>query len=108
MTVYVDDMRASFGLMVMCHMIADNEDELHAMAARIGVARKWYQKDHYDVALSKRTLAVKYGAVEVTWREAGAMMAIVRRGGKMPGPKMAVIVLQAMWNNRERSGDGLT
>jgi hypothetical protein len=59
MTVYVDDMRARYGRMVMCHMVADTEAELHAMADRIGVARRWYQGDHYDVCLAKRALALK-------------------------------------------------
>jgi hypothetical protein len=36
MTIYVDDMKAAFGRMKMCHMIADTDDELHAMADRIG------------------------------------------------------------------------
>ena len=75
MTVYVDDMRAKFGRMVMCHMLADTIDELHAMADIIGVGRRWFQKDaswpHYDIALSKRALAVAAGAQEITWREAG-------------------------------------
>lgn len=62
MTVYVDDMRAPFGRMLMCHMIADTEDELLAMADTIGVARKWYQGDHFDIALSKRALAIEAGA----------------------------------------------
>ena len=61
MTVYVDDMRALFRGMVICHMIADNEPELHSMAAQIGVARRWYQGDHYDISLGKRALAVRYG-----------------------------------------------
>ena len=78
MTVYVDDMRAKFGRMVMCHMIADTDDELHAMASRIGIARKWFQRDHYDIALSKRALAVAAGAREITWRECG-MKTIARR-----------------------------
>lgn len=74
MTVYVDDMQASFGRMVMCHMIADTRAELDAMADRIGVARKWRQKsgkrgEHYDISQSKRALAVKHGAAEITWRE---------------------------------------
>ncbi len=78
MTVYVDDMRASFGRMVMCHMIADTDDELHAMASRIGVARRWHQappkhRSHYDIALSKRALAVAAGAVEITWRQCSQM-----------------------------------
>lgn len=79
MTVYVDDMRANFGRMVMCHMIADTDDELHAMAAQIGVARKWWQSpektsgSHYDIALSKRALAVRAGAIEITWKQLAAM-----------------------------------
>ena len=76
MAVYVDDMRAPFGRMVMCHMVADTLDELHAMADRIGVARRWYQGPpggrwpHYDIALSKRSLAVQAGAQEIKWKEA--------------------------------------
>jgi len=78
MTVYVDDMRAAYGRMVMCHMIADTDEELHAMADRIGVARRWHQTppkhdSHYDIALSKRAVAVAAGAVEITWRQCGAM-----------------------------------
>lgn len=76
MSVYVDDMRAAFGRMIMCHMVADSSEELHAMAGAIGVARRWCQypgtkREHYDIALSKRALAVKLGAVEITWLELG-------------------------------------
>lgn len=77
-SVYVDDMRAAFGRMVMCHMWADSDAELLAMADAIGVARKWIQGHpelsfgkhrraswvHFDIALSKRALAVKAGAIE--------------------------------------------
>jgi hypothetical protein len=79
MTVYVDDMRANFGRMVMCHMVADTVEELHAMADQIGVARRWYQgppvtrNPHYDIALSKRALAVQFGAKEIRWRDAPAI-----------------------------------
>lgn len=73
MSVYVDDMEAGFGRMVMCHMSADTVDELHAMADAIGVARKWFQKPdtrpHYDICKSKRALAVQRGAKEIEWRE---------------------------------------
>ncbi len=91
MTVYVDDMRAPYRGMVMCHMIADTDEELHAMAARIGVARRWFQKPgterrHYDICLSKRTAAVAVGAVEITWRQTGAMVAHRRAHGKLGTP----------------------
>jgi hypothetical protein len=63
-------MAAKYGRMIMCHMVADTDDELHAMASRIGVARKWHQKSgtahsHYDICKSMRTKAVALGAVEI-------------------------------------------
>lgn len=78
MSVYVDDMRAAFGRMTMCHMWADTVDELLLMADRIGVKRKWIQGHpdlsfgrhrkarwvHFDISLTKRALAVKAGALE--------------------------------------------
>jgi hypothetical protein len=88
-TVYVDDMRAPFGRLIMCHMIADAEDELHAMAGRIGVARRWYQVDHYDICLSKRALAVHYGAVEVTQRQLAMMLMRRRAMGALGTPAEA-------------------
>ena len=74
MTVYVDNMQAPYGRMKMCHMIADSTDELLAMADYIGVARKWLQaagthREHFDISLTKRALAVKAGAIEITMRE---------------------------------------
>jgi hypothetical protein len=78
MSVYVDDMRADYGRMKLCHMMADTSAELHAMADTIRVARKWCQhpgtpREHYDICLSKRALAVKAGAKEITWRQMGEM-----------------------------------
>jgi len=70
MSVYVDPSAHPFGRMVMCHMWADSHDELLAMADRIGVARRWLQQPpkaswvHFDIAKSKRALAVKAGAIE--------------------------------------------
>jgi hypothetical protein len=71
-------------------MIADTDRELHEMAGRIGVARRWFQEDHYDITKSKRAQALRYGAVEITWREAGAMMFLKRRGERMGKPIDAV------------------
>lgn len=73
MSVYVGEPVWPYGRMKMCHMMADTLDELHAMADRIGVDRKHYQDHtkykHYDIAKSKRRLAVEAGAIEVTDRE---------------------------------------
>lgn len=82
MSVYVDRAIYGYGRMVMCHMIADTPDELHAMADRIGVARRWFQRPpkasfwHYDVCKSKRALAVKAGAIEC---DRNAFVAAVQR-----------------------------
>lgn len=94
MTVYVDDMKAKYGRMIMCHMLADTTAELLAMADRIGVQRKWLQhagtaKEHFDIAVSKRGLAVAAGAVQISWREAGLMTAVRARTGVLPPPDVA-------------------
>jgi len=76
MSVYVDDMYAEFGNMKMCHLVADTHDELIEMVDKIGVTRKWIQHagevgEHFDIAMSKRKLAVAAGTIEITWGEVG-------------------------------------
>lgn len=97
MTVYVDDMAARFGRMIMCHMVGDTEAELHEMADRIGVRRQWFQGDHYDIAKSKRALAIIAGAVEVTQHQLGCMRLMQRREGldRLPSPDVAEVWQQA-------------
>lgn len=83
MSVYVDDMykypMGRFGRMKMSHLMADTDDELHEMAKKIGIARKWCQHDglgqgytHYDIPKSKRLLAIQLGAISITLREMSA------------------------------------
>lgn len=99
MSVFVDDMRAPYGRLIMCHMIADTEAELHVMARRIGVARKWFQDPrtmrgvshpHYDICLSKRALAVSFGAVEITGRQCAAMQRLRVNGYPLLHPEVAL------------------
>ena len=80
MAVYVDDMYklsiGQFGRMKMSHMIADTKEELLAMADKIGVQRKWIQKEdtpleHFDVSMGARKKAIEFGAVELTYRQLG-------------------------------------
>jgi len=75
---YVDDAVHPFGNMLMCHLWADSEGELLAMVDRICVDRKWIQGHptlshgkhreaswvHFDVAKSKRAMAVRAGAIQ--------------------------------------------
>lgn len=56
------------------------------MADQIGVARRWYQGDHYDIAMSKRALAVAAGAIEIPMRSLAVMAIERRRTGNLPSP----------------------
>ena len=97
--VYVDDMylypMGQFSRMKMSHMIADSDEELHAMAAHIGVARRWWQSpkktsgSHYDIAISKRAQAIAAGAVPITMRQLAAMNQRRRVTGELGRPEEA-------------------
>lgn len=80
MAVYVDDMYknpiGAFGRMKMSHMIADSKEQLIEMAKKIGVNPKWIQypdtyKEHFDISMGKRILAIQNGAIEISYRELG-------------------------------------
>lgn len=69
MAVYVDDVRHPYRGMICCHMWADTEDELHAMARAIGLRPEWVQRPpwaswlHYDVSKTLKARAVQRGAI---------------------------------------------
>ncbi len=90
MTVYVDDMAARHGRMIMFHMVADTDHELHAMAERLGIARRWFQGDHYDVSKGAREIAIQNGALPITFRQLGCMVANRRDTGSLGDPMTAV------------------
>lgn len=84
MAVYVDNafIKAQVGRIKArwCHLMADTPEELHEFAQRIGLRRSWAQHEdrpnllHYDVTESVRAKAVRAGAKEITWRQAGEMV----------------------------------
>ena len=68
MSVYVDNEKNAVGRMKVCHMMADTVGELHCMADRIGIARRWFENrrvPHYDICMKRRKVAVKAGAIEI-------------------------------------------
>lgn len=70
MTTYVDDARERYGLLIMCHMVADTIEELHAFAEQLGLKRKWFHDGHYNIGQDKRRAAIGMGAIAITRREA--------------------------------------
>lgn len=94
MTVYIDDMylhpMGRYGSMKMSHMIADTDEELHALAGKIGVARKHFQGDHYDVCMAMRDLAIGFGAQPVTMKQLSAMLLLKRAGRRLGTPETAI------------------
>lgn len=110
MTVYVDDMYlypvGEFRNMKMSHLIADTTEELLAMVDKIGVQRKWIQypntyKEHFDIAQSKRTLAIKHGAVPITYMQCGSMDASRRVCGLLGSPNDAEEWLRQWYRDRK-------
>lgn len=79
MTVYVDPLlfygHKHWQGGEACHMATDQQDltELHDLAEKIGMARKWFQNHkvvpHYDLSPSMRERAIEAGAVEVSAEE---------------------------------------
>lgn len=108
MTVYVDDMRAQYGRLVLCHLLATDDAELHAMADTIGVSRRWWQRSarggdsHYDICLTKRALAIQNGAVPITMRQASAMNARRRITGSLGVPTDAEAWLKQYYRSQSR------
>lgn len=106
MTVYVDDMYlyplGRFRRMKMSHMFAHTDEELHQMADRIGLARRWFQGDHYDVSIGLRKKAINAGAVEVTLRQASVMMLARRRGGILHPPAIASLILHGSYTIKRK------
>lgn len=121
MTCYVDDVRHPFGKMIMCHLWADTLEELLEMVDKIGVQRKWIQGHptlsfgkhrnaswvHFDIALSKKALAIANGAVltdkygPLEWE---AKQIVNWKGASREGKRAAREKLKTIATLRERFG----
>ena len=82
MTCYVDSLlaypNAGLRFTEFCHLLADDRDELHEMADRLGMPRRFFQDHpwrwHYDLPAPLRDQAVRYGAREITRTAVGALL----------------------------------
>ena len=88
MTVLVDPAVWPWRGQRWSHLVSDESyDELHAFAARLGVPRRAFQGDHYDIPASLREPALALGAEAVPARELlGRLKAAgLRRPKSRPG-----------------------
>jgi hypothetical protein len=68
--VLVDECRWLWRGRRWCHLVSDESlDELHHFAERLGVPRRAFQGDHYDLDEDRRRRALALGAKPVSSRE---------------------------------------
>ena len=89
MAVYVDEPIWEWRGRRWCHLTADTPQELHEMAARLGLLRQWFQskperpwRDHYDIPEEVRAQALACGAKPLSTREMGERQARRRAAGR--------------------------
>ena len=87
MTIYVDEAIWHWHGRRWCHLRADEIDELHRFAHRLGLHLSSYQgppktaAPHYDITGHERGRAIRLGAVPVGRREIVALLRKVRVAG---------------------------
>ena len=70
MTILVDPAIWPWRDRIWCHLVSDESyDELHAFAERLGIPRRAFQGDHYDLPEDARLRAIELGATPVSSRE---------------------------------------
>lgn len=84
MTVLIDEPRWWFRGRRWCHLVSDTSlDELHDFVAALGIPRRGFQGDHYDIPEERRPEVVAAGAIEVESRE---LVRRLRAGGLRLSP----------------------
>lgn len=89
MSVYVDDAVHPWRGQRWAHLMADTLEELHAMAARLGIPRRAFQNKtsgaHYDITADLRDLAIASGAVAISRHHDRALLKAVIARAKAQG-----------------------
>ena len=100
MSVYVDDAIWTWRGLKWAHLLADDTDELHRFAGRLGIHRTSYQGPprtwvpHYDLTSYERRRAIALGAIPCSREEIVAVLRRVRLSPRKAGthvPEPAVI-----------------
>lgn len=69
-TVLIDEARWWHRGEKWCHLVSDvSYEELHLFADGVGIPRRGFQGDHYDIPQSYRAQMIDAGAMEVESRE---------------------------------------
>lgn len=69
-TILIDEARWWFDGRKWCHLVSDaSYEELHEFVDVVGIPRRAFQGDHYDVPEEYRPAMIAAGAVEVESRE---------------------------------------
>lgn len=77
MTVYIDPPTWPGHGRLWSHLVSDvSYDELHAFAEALGVPRRAFERDHYDVPSHRYGEVVAAGAVEVSSREVVRLLTV--------------------------------
>ncbi len=70
MAILVDTPIWPFRGRLWCHLVSDTSyAELHTLAEALGIPRRGFQGDHYDLPEELRDAAIALGAQPVTGRE---------------------------------------
>ncbi len=68
--ILVDEARWPWRDRLWAHLVSDESyDELHQFASRLGLPRRAFQGDHYDVPAEYRLRAIEMGARPVPSRQ---------------------------------------
>lgn len=101
MPVYIDPPRWPAHGTVFSHLVSDTSlEELHDLAQRVGLSRRAFDEDHYDVAEAFYDTAVAEGAIPVDGKELARRL--VQSGLRIPAARRSeksVFALKSRWDS---------